>query len=111
MIESITNLMQIQNKTFTNTLNKQQAFINKFQADMDKASKEQNEKIEQVWERKDDMFALLNNKIDLMQEVIIQKIDEMMQHAEKQFNDHVSSEEDQKNFVEEIANLLYIKNA
>ena len=78
MIESITNLMQIQNKTFTNTLNKQQAFINKFQADMDKASKEQNEKIEQVWERKDDMFALLNNKIDLMQEVIIQKIDEMI---------------------------------
>ena len=82
MIESLTNLMQTEKKIFTNTLNQQQALITKLQADMDKALKEQNEKFEQVRELEDDMFASLNNKIHLMREVIIQKMDKMMQHTE-----------------------------
>ena len=36
------DLMQTQNKVFTNTLNQQQTLLTKLQANMDEISKEQN---------------------------------------------------------------------
>ena len=77
----------------TDTLNQQQALINRLQADMDKASKDHNEKVEQVRDQGIEHFILLNEKLDTVGGVLIRKTDEATEHREEQFKDNRPTEE------------------
>ena len=101
------DLMQTQNKVFTNTLNQQQTLLTKLQANMDKISKEQNK---MFWTSQGitrwHVLLIKNANLDVMGKVIMQKMDKMMQRIDKQVDGCGSTEEEKEKMVEDTANLL-----
>ena len=57
-----------------------------------------------------DNYALLDEKLDLIGEMLISKTDEVMKHAEEKLNEIVPTEEELGNIVDEMADQLYEKS-
>ena len=110
MIDTLTNLIQTQNTTFTNTFNRQQVTITSLQTELEHVKKSQYIRLDMVMALGDDHFKMLDEKLDILAFANRTQTNEVKSQAEAHVNEIMMDEKAYGVIADMMAERVLEKN-